>query len=324
MSSPAEKSIQKTTLKLAFESTFHNSYQFDDFLNLNLDNEIKCFYINERPVYKVSPKLKKYLRFLNTFIFNHADINENVVHSYRKEKNPRTAIEKHKNSKYFFKTDISNFFYSVSKKDIEILLKNNLDSSPIADIKNFLLEILNLVTVEDVLPVGFATSPSITNSILFDFDNFLESYCYDNNIVYTRYSDDLILSSENSQSFKNIKPIVTELLINHATPNFSINEKKTKFLHIGNKVKLLGMVVLPSGGISVDSTTKKEIEALLHFYTSDNTKFSALLNRRFDGKISNVAGKLNYINTIDKNFMDKLRVRYGNFAVDHLFSGMEG
>lgn len=56
--------------------------------------------------------------------------------------------------------------------------------------------IVYLCTLNNRLPVGFASSPSISNFFFYDYDNLIESYCREKKYIYSRYSDDLIISSQ--------------------------------------------------------------------------------------------------------------------------------
>ncbi|MGZ8226378.1 MAG: reverse transcriptase domain-containing protein [Methylococcaceae bacterium] len=307
------------TLQEAFDSTFHDKLNFNDFLNLDVKKECKSFSINNKLIINPSPTLKKYLRFLNNFVFDYAKINTEVVHSYRKGKNAYTAVEKHANSKYFFQTDINNFFNSIAAEDIEFIFDNNLADTPISDIGNYRANVLNLVSIDGVLPVGFSTSPSISNTCLYTFDNTLECYCHSKDIVYTRYSDDIILSSNNRDALKTANEIILEQLNLFYNGRISLNSHKTKHTHKGEKIKLLGMVILPSGKISVDMKLKKQLEILLYFYINDQDRFADYLKNHYHGDLSKISGQLNYINSIDSSYLNKLRKKYGNYIVDTFF-----
>lgn len=267
---------------------------------------------------KLNPslKLKKYLRFLNSFIFDYAKINTNVVHSYRRDKSTYTAVIPHCHSKFFFQTDIKNFFYNITRKDVEKILNMSCDDSPINDIYQYKSHLLSVTTIDDVLPVGFPTSPNISNGFLFDFDNALEGYCLENDIIYTRYADDIILSSNTKDFFPTIQNTISDYLNELYEGRIKINLCKTKRTQKGNKIKILGMVILPSGKISVDIKLKQQIEILFHFYINDKDKFSDYLRKHYQGDFRKISGQLNYINTIDNSYLDKLRKKYGNFIVD--------
>lgn len=319
-----EKKHHKPSLKDAFVSTFHEKYQYQDFLNTHAKDEVKHFFYHEKIIYSPTEKLRKYSRFLNTFIFNHATINGNILHSYRKEKNTYSAVKEHIGNKYFLKTDINDFFYSISEKDICTVIEKNLKNAPISDLNKHFDSIFNLISIEKSVPIGLGTSPNITNSVLLEFDNKLETYCKKNKLKYTRYADDIIISSNTKETIKETSEIISFYLKEHSHSRLELNKKKTKLIYPGDKVKLLGLVILPSGKITVDSDLKKEIEVLLHFFTTDKIKYYDYLKNNFEGNMSSISGKLNYISSIDTDFIVKLRMKYGNFAVDNFFSVGEG
>lgn len=309
-------SLTRLSLQEAFNSTFHYKFDFNDFLSLVVKNECQNFYINNKVIFNPSIKLKRYLRFLNNFVFDYARINTNVVHSYRKGKNAYTAVVNHVDSKYFFQTDINRFFNSITIQDIELVFENNLIDIPILDIEKYKSNLLNLVTVDGLLPVGFSSSPSLSNTCLYAFDNALESYCLANEIIYTRYSDDIILSSNNGDILKDAEVFISKQLNLFHLGRIQLNPHKTKHTHKGKKIKLLGMVILPSGKVSVDIKLKQQLEVLLHFYINDKNKFSDYLKNHYHGDLSKISGQLNYINSIDSTYLNKLRKKYGNYIVD--------
>lgn len=305
----------KTYLSLqeAFDFAFHHKFAFNDFINLNVEQE--CQRLGPK-IISPSPKLKKYHRFLNKYIFDYAKINENVVYSYRQDKSPFDAVIKHAENKYFFQTDIKDFFNSINSRDVEIVIGENLNATSISDIQNYKNQLLLLTTIQNHLPIGFSTSPNISNSCLFSFDNQLEDFCIDQGITYTRYSDDIILSSNDKNILDPAKDFIIQKLKLFYGERIVINPKKTKFTHKGGKIKLLGLVILPSGKVSVDMKMKNHLEILLHFYINDRERYVDYLKNNYDGDPAKISGQLNYINAIDSSYLDKLRKKYGNFIVD--------
>jgi RNA-directed DNA polymerase len=301
------------SLKEAFDFAFRNKFTFNDFLNLNVEHE--CQKLGPK-IFSPSLKLKKYLQFLNKYIFDYAKINENVVYSYRQDKSPFDAVEKHAQNKYFFQTDIKDFFSSINANDVEIVFDNNLDTTSISDIQYYKNHLLRLTTIQGRLPIGFPTSPNISNTCLFSFDNELEAFCIDQGITYTRYSDDIILSSNNRDILAPARDFVVNKLKLFYGERIAINHKKTKFTHKGGKIKLLGLVILPSGKVSVDMKMKSHLEILLHFYINDRERYADYLKNNYDGDPAKISGQLNHINAIDSFYLDKLRKKYGNFVVD--------
>ena len=74
--------MTKISLQNAFDSYFHNKYDFNDFLNLDISNQYKNIF-HSKNTFSPSSKLKKYQQFLNVFIFDFLKLNTEVVFSYR-------------------------------------------------------------------------------------------------------------------------------------------------------------------------------------------------------------------------------------------------
>lgn len=317
----ANKTIAPTkrTFQQAFESTFHRKYKFSEFLQIDTESECEIYTEKRRTIAKPSERLKDFHRFLAGSIFEYAKFNENVLFSYRKGKNAYDAVVKHANSKYFYQTDIENFFSNLTYADVAQVLERNFESFPITDVSNHKEIILNLVTLDKKVPIGFSTSPVISNLSLIEFDDDIELYCKNNNLIYTRYSDDLLISSDDKNTLENAEEYLTKSLHGFFSERLRINKQKTKHLKKGSKVKLLGMVVLPNGSISVDIKIKKIIEAQLYLYINDKEKFIDFLGGDYEKGLSKVSGTLNYINTVDPNYINKLKIKYGNTIIDMFF-----
>ncbi|WP_166369690.1 reverse transcriptase domain-containing protein [Psychromonas sp. SA13A] len=315
---------EKKSLQSIFKSHYHEKYSFEDFLNFDQEKEFSTIEIDtkkgaKKEIFKPSDKLQDYLRFLNNYIFQYADTNTNVVYSYRKGTNPYQAVVKHSANNFFFQADIKGFFSSVKRQDIEYVLNNKLAQSPISDLNIYINRILNLIMVNDSLPIGFASSPILTNSLLNDFDNELEKYCLDQDVIYTRYSDDLILSAKTKTPLINLEDYISEMLVKFFNERLKLNEEKTKLTQKGNKIKILGMVILPTGKVTVDIKVKKNIEILFHYFINDKNKFVDISGGNYEAALDKLSGKINYINTIDPDYLIKLRKKYGNYIVDMFF-----
>ncbi len=330
MSANQLEANQKRPLNDIFISTFHDKMSFNEFLTLNVSDEFKRIQLNKREVYAPSSKLKAIHRFINKTIFEYADYNRDVVYSYRKGVSTRDAIEKHSASNYFFQTDISNFYNNVRLENIYKSLRCQLNNTPVLDIENYIDNIVNLVVVDDRLPTGFGTSPLLSNICLFDFDNALLKYCKDNFLIYTRYSDDIIVSGSDDGFEVEIENVVSNYLNHFVNEKIKINSAKTKFHKKGHSFKLLGFSILPNGIVTIPSSDKKEVESLIYFYLTNNEKFEDLFKKissnnkieNSEGKpirelaISSLSGKLISFNAMDKGYISKLRKKYGNTIID--------
>lgn len=323
--------MKALTLEKAFSIAFFEKDTFENFLKFEPLSQIKFSSKNERLITEAGSKLKEYHKFINEFIFSYLKVNKDVVFSYRKGASTYEAVKLHANSRVFFNTDIKSFFPSVNREYARSVLNDNSSSVPITDFSSFIEKILDFIIVDDALPVGFSTSPSFSNACLYHFDLGMQSYCFEKGYVYTRYSDDIIISSENELN-DDIYAVVSGFLNKLSSANFELNPSKTKLIRKGSKIKLLGMVILPTGVVTVDIKVKRKLEHLIHFYLNDKEKFIDAVKKESGNKQKNlnegevldkgitmVSGLLNHVNTVDKSYLDKLKKKYGNTIVDLFF-----
>lgn len=312
----------------AFNAVFHDAEAFKDFCSIDMSKEIEEFSIDNRTVFKTSDKLKRYLRFIDRVIFRYLSKNEEVVHSYIKSKSPLTAVRSHEGSNNFFMTDIKDFFLHIGPDDVRNILIRDANLFPISDFEEYIPLLVKLTTWKSTIPIGFATSPKLSNAFLKDFDNVFHEYCISKDLKYTRYSDDIIVSCNNPDSFECLEVDIQNLLQNNAAQTMVLNTKKTKKTHIGNKVKILGLVIMPNGRITIDSKYKKTIETLLHFYTSDKEKYDHYLkgnkNLKSENKEHSVFGLLHYAQSVDPLYLQKLQMKYGAYALSSLMEDKWG
>ena len=309
----------KKPLEQLFDAMHHGKYAYADFLSGTLENNFRRQIIGpstrRREILAPNKKLKDFLVFLNLFVFDHLPVCRDAVFSYRKGATPMQAVEIHRNSRYFLQMDIKNFFPSINRALVERALLEGGETTPVADIQERKERILDMVCIDGHLPLGFPTSPPISNAILNGFDVEMKGYCKRIGVRYTRYSDDLIFSSE-SPIPQQLPEEVAALIRRHSDDVLSIHSGKTKLFRTGGKIKILGMMILPNGRITIDSKIKSELEVLLHFYITDKSKFFDLCEGDEQAGIERAAGYLTYANSVDPEYIGRLRKKFGAATVD--------
>lgn len=311
--------MNKRPLEQLFFATFRGKQDFGEFSNLDVNEAYSKKDFDGRSVYSPGKALKLYLGFLSRVLFDRLPVEKDVVFSYRKGVNVVDAVEKHSGNKYFFQSDIANFFGSITKEMIASSVRAAVDQCAISDIETWLDRVLELVTVDGVLPPGYPTSPAISNACLYRFDKVFLSWCNDNSLTYTRYADDLIVSGASEDLMHQACEKVIKLLYVEFDGAIKINPKKTKFIRPGDKVRILGVSILPNGKVSVDGKLKKNSETAMHFLIKDKKMFMSFLKEPdFEKALKKFSGQLNYINTVDPSFLDKMRRKYGAAAVDKI------
>ena len=302
---------------LLFDAMYHGKYEFGDFLHGDVTANYDSIPIKKgRRIYRPNKKLKAYHVFLNKFLCEYLDLNSRVVYSYRKGINPHQAVSAHALSRAFFQTDIVNFFGNIDRHMVRSTIIDRGVRIPIADLQAHLERILDLTTIDGSLPVGFSTSPLISNACLTGFDDNLEEHCRITGLKYTRYADDIVISAQSREALKDIGSFVSELLVRHFEGKLQLNPSKSKLTTVGRKIKVLGMSITPSGQVTIDMELKKQIEVLLHFYMRNREKFLDKVQHDMKAGVDQLAGYVNYINAADKPYLEKLRRKYGSTVID--------
>lgn len=309
--------MNRRPLENLFYATFRGKQEFSEFSAGDLSAAYTKKEFDGRAIYIPEKNLKLYLAFLSRVLFDRLPVETDVVFSYRKGVNVVDAVEKHSESKYFFQADIKDFFGSIGSELISRNILAAVEICPIADIEDWLDRVMEMVTVDGVLPPGYPTSPAISNACLYAFDKKLLSWCDENTLIYTRYADDIIVSGKGEEQMHVLVPKITELLNTEFGGRVKLNPSKTKFIRPGEKVRILGVAILPNGKVSVDGRLKKHSETAMHLLLKDRKAFASFLKETdLDKSLKKFSGQLNYINTVDPSFLDKLRKKYGAAAVD--------
>ena len=308
--------MQPKPLRLLFDAMHHGKYEFTDFLHADITSSYTPIPMRQRTAYRPDKKLKTYHVFLNTFLFDHLEVNKRIVYSYCKGVNPHEVAFPHARSRAFFQTDIENFFGSIDRHLVESTILSQENRAPISDLRSYIERILVLTLINDSLPIGFPTSPPISNICLTRFDNDLEEYCLISELVYTRYADDIVVSAKSRDALFGIESKLNELLKRHFSGKLRLNRSKSKFTSIGRRTRILGMVILPNGQVTIDMELKKKIEVLLHFYIRNRSKFLDMSGGDIDAGIQRLSGYINYINSADRPYLEKLKRKFGATVID--------
>lgn len=156
------------------------------------------------------------------------------VHGFIKGRSILSNAQQHTQKKIVVNVDIENFFETISLIRVN---KVFLDLGFKVDIANALGK---LVTVDGVLATGFSTSPTISNITCLILDGVCERVFEKDKITYTRYADDISLSSDSDNiSLK----LITRIL---ETNGFVLNKSKCRIYRKGGPQYVTGLTVADS------------------------------------------------------------------------------
>ena len=118
-----------------------------------------------------------------------------------------------------------------------------------------------LCTLENKLPQGAVTSPTLSNIIAYDMDMKLASVAEKSNLTYTRYADDLTFSGENISfelTLSEIDRIIRE-------EKFVLQRKKTRFLTEKKRKIVTGISVSSGEKLMIPKAKKREVRKNVHY-----------------------------------------------------------
>lgn len=260
----------------------------------------------------------------------------NCAKAYVKSKNGilENAIA-HKDNCFFYKFDFENFFPSIKARDFNLLLQEagySLEDR-IKLIKTFFRfdkssdkrktrivyqkfkdrdfnqsnnpELLTLMTKvfakEFQLSVGAPSSPTISNILLYGFDNAVQSWANLNDLVYTRFADDITFSSSQKLEMKLIKNTLLNILSDIEKPTLTLKKKKEKFCSFKERVTITGLNITPDHKVSIGRDKKKKISSMIHHFSR--------------GKLSKpetdrLRGWLSYCKAVENKFVNSMEAKY--------------
>lgn len=180
-----------------------NETAFLGYLNISEDELKKIWWYRERmyrqfDISNVNGKVRvisapnKRLMFLQrqiTSLLNGLYRVRNPVHGFVSEKSVKTNAEAHLRKNFVINLDLLEFFPSITEKRVSGVLASLGLNSRVSAI------IARLSCFNSRLPQGAPTSPILSNMICFRLDKQLLVIAKENRCIYTRYADDITLSS---------------------------------------------------------------------------------------------------------------------------------
>ncbi|MEL0636592.1 retron Ec67 family RNA-directed DNA polymerase/endonuclease [Marinomonas sp. TI.3.20] len=255
-----------------------------------------------------SPKLKKNKKdsdyaaeVLKIKIPDSAIRQPSLSHGFTKDRSIITNAMMHIGKKNVLNIDLENFFDSFNFGRVRgffIKNKNFQLNSEVATV------IAQIACYENKLPQGSPCSPIITNLITHSLDIRLASLAKKFKCTYTRYADDITLSTrlstfppeimgENDGEYVVGKKLIYEI----ERAGFLINSKKTRIQYKNSRQDVTGLVVNKKPNVKSEywRTVRSKCNALFKYGRFTTTKNGI----EVEGNINELEGQLNFIDQVD-------------------------
>lgn len=216
------------------------------------------------------------------------------------------AVKRHQQneSKWFAKLDFSDFFGSTTEEFVLHMFSMIFPFCEIVKTEsglNALKTALSLCFLDGGLPQGTPISPFITNVMMIPIDHHLynELRKSDDKFIYTRYADDILVSSRKTFDCKEVSSIIVDILRKFNAP-FSINHKKTRYGSSSGRNWNLGVMLNKDNNITIGYRNKKYFKAMCNNYLQDKAN---LINWDLHD-VQVFSGKIAYYRSIEPEYID--------------------
>ena len=223
------------------------------------------------------------------------------------------SVKRHQQNKsrWFLKTDMRHFFPSTSP---EFLMKMLCMTFPFCAFieddwgnRELLEKALSLCFLNGGLPQGTPTSPMLTNALMIPIDHAISKMCheYQPHLCYTRYADDILISSEYSFKWTDVQNKLIAILNSFEAP-FSLHPDKTRYGSSAGRNWNLGVMLNAENKITIGHEKKKVFKAMVFQFMTDDAKGVAWGLE----DVQHFLGLISYYRMVEKENIDAILATY--------------
>jgi len=243
----------------------------------------------------------------------------NAAYAYEPHRTCKDAVLKHQksNSEWFYKFDIKDFFPTCTDTLLQTTLK---EVFPFCCLSETLLnDLIKVATYQNSLPQGSPLSPLLSNLVLTKFDYIMTYSVRPFNGTYTRYADDILISTPTKHELSFIQHIVQKHL-NEVSPTLRLNKEKSRCGSKNGSNWNLGLMLNKDNNITLGHKRKMELKAKINNFIFDftNQDYWSIIDTQV------LQGEVNYFKTIEPSYasfvINRLEQKYlTNYTLQQMF-----
>lgn len=248
------------------------------------------------------PELMEALRQLKSILENDMGaLYHTSAYAYVQGRCTIDAVKKHQKnqSRWFLKLDFENFFGSTTQDFLLRMLSQVYPFNYFTSMPAF-VRAVGLCFLNGGLPQGTPISPLLTNLMMIPIDHTICNELAKRGFVYTRYADDIIISSRYNFSFSEISQYVDSVLKKFDAP-FSIKPSKTRYGSSSGQNWNLGVMLNKENKITIGRKRKERFKAMCHSY---------VLSKQTDQpwsreEIQSFSGQISYYKMVEPDYIQE-------------------
>lgn len=279
-------------------------------LSNNIEHYYKKYEIpkrsgGKRVIYEPNYILKRMQRNILNNVLSGFKVSKYAM-AYVKGKSVKDNAFIHVNKKIILKLDIKDFFASISFMDVynKVFLEEYFP-------KQVRTVLTYLCTYNEFLPQGAPTSSYISNLVMRDFDEEIGVFCEDNNISYTRYSDDMTFSGN-----FDVKKVIYKVKDELKKLGMQLNYRKIHVIYNNMSQQVTGITVNEKP--QVIKIKRRRIRQEV-YYIKKYGLYSHMLRMNIKDEFSylfSLFGKINFVLMVNSD--DSEFIKYRNFVLKEI------
>jgi hypothetical protein len=209
---------------------------------------------------------------------------------------------RHERSRFVTKLDFSNFFPSIDASAVAYHLRFHIKNIADSDVRFILNACLWRHEGPHALCIGAPSSPLLSNVVMFMLDSMIAEHCRAKGVVYTRYSDDITISSARPNILSEIESFIRSVCGESVHPRLLFNDEKRVAVGRGAGMYITGLTLANQGFVTVGRERKRGVRAGVKKFISDELSAD---------EIERLKGEVAFVLSIEPGFRQVLIRTYG-------------
>lgn len=261
-----------------------------------------------RTIHHPSKELKAIQRWITKVIIAKLPVHP-LATAYEAGASIRKNAELHRNSNFTNRYDFQNFFPSITQRSVDALLKKQEKIFGFGLSPEDIRFVSQICCRYGALTIGAPSSPKLSNRVMFEFDAAMAVECNAIGVSYSRYADDIFLSSRKRSDLDGVQDLIANVLVKRSYTALKLNPEKTLRLSRRRARAITGIKITTDRRLSIGRERKREIRALIHRWTLGQLDETG--STRLRGLVSFAVG-------VDVEFRRSIERKYGEYTIESL------